>query len=209
MSCSPITKDNFFAVITNLGEHTAFILNKGSHWYSIRNIYEQWFNLNSFLSEPNRIPTTDLCAELENLMNKGLTIYTVQGSFPVTPIGRPCSVDGRWIRVQLNEEEQLRAAIEASIREQQAVKAQYQELLASASNLPSGLSAGAVQPVVVSSSSSQFNSEMVSSLNAQFSSMQQQFENCLKSMETLDQRLQVLESNTKIIVQKQALQRKQ
>jgi hypothetical protein len=61
---------------------TAFICNYSYHWIPIRKLKDNWFVLNS-LEYPQWIGEIYLSAMIQQIMNKGYTVFTVRGIFPL------------------------------------------------------------------------------------------------------------------------------
>jgi len=118
LHCTPLTSNNYYSVICNLGQENAFICNRGSHWFSIRKVLPgEWYDFNSLLEEPIHMPESHLASFLDNLFDKkDGCIYRVQGTLPsISPENRPAGT-GRWIVANgTNREEfELKVAIELS-----------------------------------------------------------------------------------------------
>jgi len=114
-----LTSSNYYSVVVNLSQESAFICNQGSHWFSIRKVLpEEWYNFNSLLEEPQHMKESFLASFLDDLFDKkDVSIYLVKGNLPnISPANRPASASGRWILAtgSNREEFELKIAIEES-----------------------------------------------------------------------------------------------
>jgi len=119
LDCSPLTSNNYYSVICNLSQESAFICNRGAHWFTIRKVLPgEWYNFNSLLNTPQHMPEGNLASFLDDLFDKkDVCIYSVKGVLPsISPENRPTTGGGKWlIAIGSNKEDfELKIAIEAS-----------------------------------------------------------------------------------------------
>jgi len=119
LDCSPLTSNNYYSVICNLSQESAFICNRGAHWFTIRKVLPgEWYNFNSLSNAPQHMPEGHLASFLDDLFDKkDACIYSVKGVLPsISPENRPTTGGGRWtVATGSNKEDfELKIAIEAS-----------------------------------------------------------------------------------------------
>ncbi len=122
-----------------------FVLNLADHWFTLRPIFGVWWNLNSMLPRPSRVGPAYLSAFLAQMAMSGYTIFEVTGGALPPPVQPAAAGNGtgpgRLLRLpswgspsnwhtlaelfnansnsssgsQVSEEEQMNAAIAASL----------------------------------------------------------------------------------------------
>ncbi|XP_071697785.1 ataxin-3 homolog [Rutidosis leptorrhynchoides] len=132
-------------------EHeNAFICHLQDHWFCIRKVNGEWYNFDSLYAAPEHLSKFYLSAYLDTLKGSGWSIFLVRGNFPKEcPVtsGDASSGFGQWLlpedadrmrqqqqqqrlqqpRTPPVEDDDLNAAIAASLRDSGGDVADYQD----------------------------------------------------------------------------------
>lgn len=219
LDCILVTEKTLPAVINNLEKETGFICNLGSHWFAIRKVEGDWYNFNSTLKEPQHLTDFYLGSYLESVMAEGYSVYVVKGKYPDIPIDLRASADGRWIRVRGNEDDDLKYALEISKKESKESSAttlyptSSKMLYPNTTNSSSSNSSRyptVSNPVQSAPLSTNTKTPVLDTTitgppqcQHQIDMMNHYFLQCMQAMEKLNDRLNVVEKNTNMILENQ------